>query len=79
MPKFSGTSTSPRPSPHFAPPTPQNAEREKRSQFHSKIISWVGEWSKPKTYSGQVSLMMGFSFKAAGSITMCLMRLRSQV
>src|SRR5579863_8752039 len=24
--------TSPRPSPHFAPPTPQNAEREKRSQ-----------------------------------------------
>ena len=24
--------TSPRPSPHFAPLTPQNAEREKRSQ-----------------------------------------------
>ena len=30
-PKNSGTNTSPRPSPHFAPPTPQNAEREKRS------------------------------------------------
>jgi len=31
-PKMVERGTSPRPSPHFAPPTPQNAEREKRSQ-----------------------------------------------
>jgi hypothetical protein len=31
--------TSPRPSPHFAPPTPQNAEREKRLPRFGKLAT----------------------------------------
>ena len=40
--KDGGTSTSPRPSPHFAPPTPQNAEREKRSLLLGKTGGEIG-------------------------------------
>ena len=35
-------STSPRPSPHFAPPTPQNAESEKHSPLHAKACCGIG-------------------------------------
>jgi len=41
-PKMVERGTSPLPSPHFAPPTPQNAEREKRSQRlgHMAALGW---------------------------------------
>jgi hypothetical protein len=40
-PKMVGQSTSPRPSPHLAPPPLPNAEREKRSHRLCELTRWV--------------------------------------
>ena len=54
-PKMVERGTSPRPSPHFAPPTPQNAEREKRSQRLVEIVRRMVHWFNARMVRGNLS------------------------
>ena len=48
--------TSPLPSPHFAPPTPQNAEREKGSQRLGEIVRRVIQGFNSRMVRGNLTL-----------------------